>query len=100
MLSLTKWQYIIKNLLKSKLTKNEIRSAILEKCLYSPHKFNGAYQVDEQKVFDLIICKDAECLVRMDELHIKDVFGVISYFEEIEYKNMRATYPSKRRRRL
>lgn len=99
MLPLTKWQYVVKSLLKSELTRSEIRTAILTSCLLSPHKFNGAYQVDGQKVFDLIICKDANCRKTLDKLHISDLFGVLSYYEEITYKNMRATYPSRHRKR-
>lgn len=99
MLSLTNWQYVIKNLLRSQFTKNEIRTLILNQCLSSSQKLNGSYQVDDNKVFDLVICKDVRCLARMHELNISSVYGILSYYEEISYKNLRATYPKKRSKR-
>lgn len=99
MLSMTKWIYVIKDLLKSKRTRSEIRGEILDKCLRSSQKNNGAYQVDDSKVWNYMIMRDEDCKKRLEELHIRDVFGVYSYYEEIEYKKMRATYPKKRRKK-
>jgi len=34
-------------------------------------------------------------MAKMAELRIFDVYGAVSYFQEIQYKNMRATFPRK-----
>lgn len=99
MLSMTTWIYVIKTLLKSEMKRNDIRNTIINKCLYSSKKFNGAYQVDGQKVWEHIIIEDYGCKKKIEELHISSVLGVYSYYEEISYKNMRATYPRNRRKR-
>lgn len=99
MLSLTKWIYIIKNLLESNLSNNKIREIILERCLLSKRKFLGSYQVNSQKIWDYIISKDKKCCMKLDKLNIKNVTELISYYEEIEYKKMRRTYPKNHHKR-
>lgn len=99
MLSLTNWVYVIKTLLRSELTASEIREAILNDCLFTSDLFWGEYQVDGEKVYKMIICKDANCRKRCEELRISNVFEVLSYYEQVKYKQMRGTYPGKRSRR-
>lgn len=99
MLCLTNWVYIIKDLFKSKQTKKEIKANIIENCLLPIGKFYGIYQVDDKKIWETIVMKDPECIKKTAELNIHDVFGVYSYFEEIQYRNMRSTYPRKRHKR-
>jgi len=95
MLNLSNWIYILKRLLKSSLDEKELREIILSKCLVTPRRVFGAYIVDEKKVWENIIASDCKVLAKMEELKIHEVYGAISYFQEIQYKNMRATYPRK-----
>lgn len=94
---LSDWQYIIKDVLHSKLTKKEIRQLVIGYCLSSPEKLFGSYQVNDQNVYDLIVCKDVNCQKRMKELHINSLTGIEGYYEEIKYQQMRGTYPRSRR---
>ena len=93
MLNLSNWIYILKRLLKSSLDEKELREIILSKCLVTPRRVFGAYIVDEKKVWENIIASDCKVLAKMEELKIHEVYGAISYFQEIQYKNMRATFP-------
>lgn len=95
MASLTAWQIIIKRILKSKQTQGKIRTTILEQCLYSEKKIDGAYQVDDNKVYEIIACKDEDCLRMMKELNIHDVIGLISCYEEFKYRTMMVAWPKK-----
>ena len=96
---MTKWTYIIKTLLKSEMQQKTVRDAIISNCLLSPKKICGAYQVDDTKVWEYIISKDNGCKKKMKELRISNLFGVYSYYAEISYKQMRSTYPRKRRKK-
>lgn len=93
MFNLSNWIYILKRLLKISKDEKELRGIIISKCLVTPRKIFGSYCVDENKVWENIIASDLKALARMEELKIKDVYGAISYYQEIQYKNMRATYP-------
>jgi len=95
MLNLSNWIYILKRLLKSSKDEKELREIIVTKCLASPRKIFGSYCVDENKVWENIISSDREVMAKMAELRIFDVYGAVSYFQEIQYKNMRATFPRK-----
>lgn len=95
MLNLSNWIYILKRLLKSSKDEKELREIIVSSCLATPHRVFGAYIVDENKVWENIIVSDCKVLAKMEELKIHEVYGAISYFQEIQYKNMRATYPRK-----
>lgn len=93
MLNLSNWIYILKRLLKSSKDENKLREIIVSSCLATPRRVFGAYIVDENKVWENIIASDRRVLEKMEELRIHDVYGAISYYQEIQYKNMRATYP-------
>ena len=95
MLSMTTWIYVIKTLLKSEMRQQDIRHIIMNKCLFSQKKINGAYQVDDNKVWANIVLKDNGCKKKMEELNIVDVYGIYGYYEEICYKRMRGTFPRK-----
>ncbi len=99
MLNLSNWIYILKRLLKSSKDEKELREIIISSCLTTPRRVFGAYIVDENKVWKNIIATDHKVLARMEEMKIKDVYGAISYFQEIQYKNMRATYPKRHRKK-
>lgn len=99
MLSLTTWIWIIKTVLHSNLSKSRLRAIILEKCLLSQKKFHGAYRVDSQKIWDIVISNDENCCTKMKELNINSLSGLLSYYDEIQYKKMRRTYPRNRHRR-
>ena len=98
-ISMTTWQYIIVDLLKSRKTKSQVRKLILENCLLRPDKKGGHYWVDNEKVFDLIISQDPDCLEMMKKHKINDIFGLYSFYDSIEYRGMRATYPRRKSRR-
>ena len=78
-----------------KLSEKELREIIVSECLVTPRRIFGAYCVDENKVWENIIVQDRKATDKMKELRITDVYGAISYFQEIQYKNMRATYPKR-----
>ena len=93
MLNLSNWIYILKRLLKSSKDEKELREIIVSSCLVTPRRVFGTYIVDENKIWENIISTDCKVLARMKEMKIKDVYGAISYYQELQYKNMRATYP-------
>jgi len=95
MLNLSNWIYILKKLLRCTKEERELREIIVSRCLVTPRRIFGSYCVDENKVWEYIIASDVKMLTRMEELKIVDVYGAISYFQEIQYKNMRATYPKR-----
>ncbi len=98
MFGLTAWIYIIKTILKSKSTKNEIRTKILTTCLCQRKKMLGAYQVNYDKVWNNIILKDKNCLNTLQELKIDNVDKLMCYYEEMKHKFVRYTYPRKHRK--
>ena len=95
MLNLSNWIYILKRLLKSSKDEKELREIIVSSCLATPRRVFGAYIVDENKVWENIIVNDSTLSEKLVELRITDVYGTISYFNEIQYKNMRSTYPKR-----
>lgn len=94
-MTLTSWVEFIKGILRSNKTKSEIRTQILNTCLYSPNKFLGSYQVNSELVWEKIIVTDESCKKRCEELKLSSVYDAMSCYEEVLYKRMRATYPRK-----
>ena len=87
-----------KNIIKIEKTQQDISKAIIKDCLFSQIKSCGAYQVDDSKVWDCIVLKDTNCKKELTKLNINDIYGVYSYDDEVCYKQMRGTYPKKRRK--
>lgn len=96
MYNLTGWLYIIKTLLKSRQSKQVLRAALLDNCLAAPRKVYGAYQIDPDKVWGFVISKDHDVQMTMEKLNLSDIYKIMAYYEEIQYKHMRSTYPSKK----
>ena len=94
--NLTGWLYILKRVLKSKTPKKILREMILDNCLVTPEKVFGAYCVNSDDVWNNIVLKDKDMLSRLEELKFSRVEDLIAYYEEIQYKHMRATYPKRR----
>lgn len=95
MYGITTWVFIIRNMLHSDLKGTWVRSRILSSCLVSAQKVHGCYAVDQNKVWECIILKDRGCQRRLAELGITDIYGVLSYYEQQQYKEMRSTWPKK-----
>jgi len=94
MITLTAWTYIIKTILKSKQSQKTISSNIKSKCLLSESKFFGAYQVDNNAVWENIVLKDEECKIELKNLNIHDVINLESLYHEREYHKMWLYYRS------
>ena len=101
MLTLTKWTYIIKVVLKSRRSKQCICDEIKSKCLVANRKVLGAYIVDNESVWENIVIKDFNCVRELEKISIKDWIGLESLYEEREYHKMwldfRLTYKKHRR---
>ena len=98
MITMTAWIYIIKTILKSTSTKGVLRNKIITTCLYQKNKVFGAYQVNHEKVWENVILKDKNCLNTLEELKIDNVYKLMNYYREIEYKMFRHSYPRNRRK--
>ena len=93
-MTLTNWIYTIKTLLRSLWTRAEIRQAILDHCLLHPQKVMGVYAVDDEKVWEYFNAHDHSISAQLTKHNIRNVYDLLGYFEEVQYKNMRSTYPS------
>lgn len=100
MYSMTKWVDIITNLLDSERSATKIRNMIHDNCLLSPRKQWNTYQVDGDKVWNIVIMTDKGCVGRLQELGIYDVIRLYSYCEEIDYQRMRGTFPKNRHKKF
>ena len=92
MITMTAWIYIIKTILKSTSTKGVLRNKIITTCLYQKNNEFGAYQVNHEKVWENIILKDKNCLNTLEELKIDNVYKLMNYYREIEYKMFSLNY--------
>ena len=97
MFSMTNWIYMLKTVFKSKYSQNELRNMIVSKCLSRPEKFLGAYCVDHQKVWDIVVKSDKKLFDNLLSQGIQGPTDVMSYYEEMQYRWMRSTYPRKAR---
>lgn len=94
MISMTTWTHIITYHLESKQTRTSISEAMKELCLLSPKKIFNTYQVDSLKVWENIILRDPDCIRRLQELGIRNVLELESYYHSFEERVMWRSYRS------
>lgn len=90
MISMTKWLYILKHYLKCDIPQNELRNTIINECTHG--KICNAYNVDNDLIWENIIIKNKKCKEQLQELRLKDIIDVESYYEEQEYHKMWLAY--------
>lgn len=88
MIAMTNLAEVIVNEFHSKMTKREVKNIIKERCLYSSTKIDGAYPIDLQKVWNIILMNDANCIDILEHWGITDVIGLESWYEERCYQIM------------
>ncbi len=99
-MNLADWIHAVK-IAGSKRNKYEIRKIIIEQCLFSQKKIYGAYQIDGNKVWNILILSDDNCRKVIQEKKINDHMDLESKIEEIKYHSFwsdnRRAYAKKRR---
>lgn len=99
-MNLEEWTCAVK-IAGSKKSKYLISKIIKEQCLYSPKKFYGAYQIDGNKVWDVLIKNDPDCQKVLEQKRIIDSISLESKIEEIKYRSFwsdnKRAYGRKRR---
>ena len=88
MLSLTTWSRIIVRDLQYPETIAVVSTKIKATCLLSDKKFLGAYQVNQQKIWDTIIMPCSICRKKLMELKISSIIDMESWQTENEYQMM------------
>ena len=91
-MTLSDWVMIIKDCFNCKKSKYAIGKEIKTTCLDCDNKISGVYKVNNDLVWRNILVKDNDCLFAMKQRKIKDIIGLLSWFEEYQYQCMRATY--------
>ena len=97
MITMTDWVNII-IMLGSTKSKEAIQGIIRERCLLSPNKVYGAWQIDGDAVWDLLIAADPKCMENAEKYRLRNAISVESWLEERKYRDMRSTFPGRRRK--
>lgn len=92
MVSMTNWIKVFKRL-GCPLSRKELRTIIVSRFLIRPGKCLGGYLVDGDALWNYIIKKYPECEKEAQKLRLKSPISVESWIDELEYRNMRSTYP-------
>lgn len=99
-MNLEEWTCAVK-IAGSKKSKNQISKIIKEKCLCSQKKLYGAYQIDGNKVWDILIKDDLNCKKVIEEKKIYNSISLESKIEELKYHSFwsdnKRAYRRKRR---
>lgn len=99
-MNLEEWTCAVK-IAGSKKSKYLISKTIKEQCLYTEKKLYGAYQIDGNKVWDVLIKDDPNCKKVIEEKKIYDAISLESKIEELKYRsfwsNNKHAYGRKRR---
>ena len=83
-MNLSEWTQAVK-IAGSKKSKYEIGKIIKERCLLTKQKIYGAYQIDGNKVWNILILPDENCQRVIHEKNIKDYIALESKIEEMKY---------------
>ena len=83
-MNLKEWTEAVK-FLGSKRSKNSISKIIKEECLYATGKIYGTYQIDGNKVWDILIKDDLNCQQAIEEKKIYNAISLESKMEQLKY---------------
>ena len=83
-MNLEEWTCAVK-IAGSKKSKYLISKIIKEECLFTKKKLYGAYQIDGNKVWDILIQADPDCQKVIEEKKIYDAISLESKIEELKY---------------
>lgn len=99
-MNLEEWAIGVK-LAGSKKGKTYIKSVIKECCLLTPQKYMGAYQIDGEKVWDILIKNDLNCKCVCEKKNYHCSMDIESAVLEMQYhafwNDNRRAYGKKRR---
>lgn len=99
-MNLEEWTCAVK-IAGSKKNKYLISKIIKEECLYTQKKLYGAYQIDGNRVWDILIKDDPNCKKVIEEKNIHDAISLESKIEELKYRSFwsdnKRAYGRKRR---
>lgn len=70
----------------SRKRKDEIKTIIKEKCLCSEKRYMGAYLIDGNKVWDVLIKNDVNCQRVCKEKNIQSAIDIESIIEAKKYR--------------
>jgi hypothetical protein len=99
-MNLEEWVYAVKYA-GSKKSKYNIRKIIKEQCLFSNKKIYGAYQIDGDKVWKLLIENDENCKSVIHSKNVHNYIDLESYIDQVKYRSFwsdnKRAYGKKRR---
>ena len=97
-MTMTAWIEFICDHLHSLYSKKQVRDIIVNQCVRG--RVYGTYIVDGNKVWEMVVKTDSNCLKWAENRRIENAIEAESWYEERHYQDMKATYPRKRRRKV